>query len=223
MRAQEVRCFARALGCDLERIEVIDLIGGVPSAGQVDGSDIVLLGGSGDYSVATGGPWLAAALEAMASLHDRRKPTFASCWGFQAMAAALGGEVITDLERAELGTIEAQLTEAGAADAVFGGLPQRFDVQIGHQDLVTRLPEHATLLAETDRAPQAFRFDDAPIYCTQFHPELDRAALIERLEAYPMYVEVIAGMSLEQFCAQRTREAPAAGTLLKRFVETVMV
>ena len=43
--------------------------------------------------------WLKASLETMRSLHDLAKPTFASCWGFQAMARAMGGEVIKDLSK----------------------------------------------------------------------------------------------------------------------------
>ena len=39
--------------------------------------------------MARGGPWLPAALDAMVALHETGKPTFASCWGFQAMARAL--------------------------------------------------------------------------------------------------------------------------------------
>ena len=68
------------------------------------------------------------------------KPAFASCWGFQALARALGGEVVTDLVRAEVGTFEIQLTAAGRSDPLFGPLGERFLAQLGHQDVVTRLP-----------------------------------------------------------------------------------
>ena len=69
-------------------------------------------------------------------------------------------------------------------------------------------------------AEQAYTFADIPLYATQFHPELNRAGLIERLEAYPKYVEQIAGIPLPQF-EQQCREAPEANGLLKRFVEVV--
>ena len=99
MREHEVESFSRSLRCKRDHIDVFDLIGGVPSARQLDAVDVVLLGGSGDYSVAKGGPWLPEALEAMRQLHETSKPTFASCWGFQAMARAMGGEVVTDRDR----------------------------------------------------------------------------------------------------------------------------
>ena len=126
MRSQEVDCFAHALHCHASQISVYDLLGGVPSRAEIDAVDMVLLGGSGDYSVAAGGDWLPAALDAMRELYDWNKPTFASCWGFQAMAKALGGDVVTDMNRAELGTLDIRLADQGQADPVFGPLPRVF-------------------------------------------------------------------------------------------------
>ncbi len=228
MRQQEVECFARALQCDRDRIEVIDLMGrecaSVAGAGRVRRADVVLLGGSGDYAVSEGGDWLEPALDAMRGLHARRQPTFATCWGFQALARALGGEVVADPESAEIGTLEVRLTEAGRTDRVFGPLAEvgsTFPAHIGHQDVVSRLPEDAVLLAETDSAPHAYTFRGLPIYCTQFHPELNRTALLERVRQYPKYVETITGLSFDDFAAQRAREAPHAEELIARFVDHV--
>ena len=58
MREQEIACFARALKSEPRQIRVFDLLSGVPSVAQLDEVDVVLLGGSGDYSVAQGGEWL---------------------------------------------------------------------------------------------------------------------------------------------------------------------
>lgn len=222
MRSQEVRCFARALACQVSQIQVFDLLAGAPTLRQLDQADLVLLGGSGDYSVAEGGPWLAAALDAMRELHQAGKPTFASCWGFQAMARALGGEVITDIGRAEVGTIEVQLTDAGKADPVLGGLGERFLAQMGHQDIVVSLPADSILLASTPRVQnQAFCFREKPIYCTQFHPELNREALLQRVWTYPWYIERILGVPLEEF-TENCQESPATDGLLQRFVRQVV-
>jgi GMP synthase (glutamine-hydrolysing) len=221
MRDQEVRCFATSLKCRSEQIEVLDLIHEVPTLERLRRVDMVLMGGSGDYSVAEGGPWLDAALDAMRELYDLGKPTFASCWGFQALARALGGEVITDPQRAEVGTFEIQLTAAGRHDPVIGPLGAAFLGQLGHQDIVTRLPADATLLATSERGVnQAFTFPDKPIYCTQFHPELDRRSLLERANHYPEYVHRVCGVSLAAF-ASLLQESPLANRLLVRFVEHV--
>jgi len=222
MRRHEVECFARCFGCPSEHIEVFDLISGAPSARKLGEADIVLLGGSGDYSVARGGPWLGAALDAMVTLYETKKPTFASCWGFQALARALGGEVVTDHGRAEVGTIWLELTADGETDPVFGPLGKRFQVQIGHEDIVTSLPPQATLLASSERVEnEAFCLEGAPIYATQFHPEIDRRGLIDRLKAYPSYIHLAGAEDLEEL-ERITPETPHTVGILTRFLDVAL-
>jgi GMP synthase (glutamine-hydrolysing) len=222
MRPQEVRCFTRALRCEVSRIATFDLIGGSPSRALIDAADVILLGGSGDYSVVGETPWLTPAFQTLRELHRLGKPTFASCWGCQAFARALGGEVIHDDARAEVGTHEVQLTAAGKADPIFAPLGNTFLAQMGHADRVARLPADAILLASTALVEtQAYRFAGRPIYCTQFHPELNRAALFERLEAYPSYIQRVSGLSVEEF-KRRCCDTPASEAMLRRFVETVL-
>ena len=217
MRAQEVGCFARALRCSKQQIEIFDLLQGAPSQARLAEFDCVLLGGSGDYSVASGGTWLNAAMSTMQTLCETSKPTFASCWGCQAMARAMGGEVITDPERAEIGSVEVELTAEGQADHLFASLGARFFAQMGHQDRIAVLPEGAVRLARSELVEnQAFCFPGKPIYCTQFHPELDRTSLLERLIAYPQYVEQISGLTIEEF-APSCRESPETDRLLYLF------
>jgi GMP synthase (glutamine-hydrolysing) len=221
MRWQEVDCFAEALGCRRRQIRVFDLLSGVPRRGQLDPVDMVLLGGSGHYSAAGQGPWLDRALESMRRLCELDKPTFASCWGFQAMARALGGRVIHDPDRAELGTHQTQLTQAGIGDPIFGPLGKAFLAPMGHTDRVVDLPPGAIHLARSERVEnQAFRLDGRPIYCTQFHPELSRKRLLERVQAYPEYIRISTGMSMQQF-VDACQETPKANALLRRFVQQV--
>ena len=219
MREHEVDCFSRVLECDPENIQTHDLIAGRPSAEQVQAVDAVVIGGSGDFSVAEGGPWLPEALETFVSLFEEAKPTFASCWGFQAFARALGGEVVTDLSRAELGTVQIHLTEVGKRDPIFGPLGTPFSAPMGHQDIVDRLPRDAVLLASSDKVEnQAFTFEDKLIYATQFHPELSTHDLIRRLQTYPSYVKNITGMEIDEF-VRHCRPTPGASTLLHRFAD----
>lgn len=228
MAAQEVRCFARMLDCEISAISVFDLLSAAPSLDALQQPDMLLLGGSGHYSAASdigepGRPrsrseWLERALDTLREIHRLAKPTFASCWGFQAMARAIGGRCVNDLPNAEVGTIELQLTTAGRGDPVFGGLPQTFAAHAGHEDHVIELPSDAELLASSSRVKeQAFRFIGRPIYCTQFHPELDRAAMLERVVAYPEYVARIARISFDDF-VHSVHETPEANSLLRRFV-----
>src|SRR5262245_38022168 len=85
MGPQEVRCFARALGCDESAIEVFDFLGASPSVSRLQSADMLLLGGSGHYSAAGDMEWLDRAFDTLREIYRIAKPTFASCWGFQAM------------------------------------------------------------------------------------------------------------------------------------------
>lgn len=218
MRRHEVDAFARVLDCSSERIGVFDLLAGPLTRARMKTVDMLLLGGSGHYSAADEGEWLERALDSLRLVHDAAKPTFASCWGFQAMARAMGGRVVHDVERAEVGTRKLLLTEAGKADRVFAPLGESFFGQMGHEDRVAELPENSTLLAFSEAVSnQAYRFDDAPIYCTQFHPELTRDDLLVRLENYPEYVSKMAGVSPEEFPQTLKDSTPSEG-ILRRFV-----
>ena len=219
-----IRCASRRfvalpghLGTSTDRIRVFDLLGGPLSRNHLDEVDMILMGGSGHYWVSGEWEWLQRALDSLRLVHDVAKPTFASCWGFQAMARAMGGKVIRDMQRIELETRRLQLTEAGRQDPVFGPLGKTFRGQMGHEDCVEKLPPGTTLLASTDLVEnQAFRFEGKPIYCTQFHPELNRDDLLERVRAYPEYVERTASLTMEQFIAS-CQDTPAAESLLPRF------
>ena len=218
MRAHEVRSFARALHTSEDRIRVFDMLRGRLGREELAQTDLFLLGGSGHYSAAGEGEWLERALDSLRLVHETRQPTFASCWGFQALARALGGRVVKDLSHAEVGTHEVWLTDAGKSDPVFAPLGATFDAQMGHEDRVVELPPGAVRLASSQLVEnQAYRFDDRPIYCTQFHPELRCEDLWERVRTYPEYIERIAGITFERF-VESLAETPEAESLLRRFV-----
>lgn len=221
MRSQELRCFASVLHCSLCQIEVLNALTDTITSAHLARADMVLIGGSGHYSACGADRWLMNTLDGLRLLYESKCPTFASCWGFQALARALGGTVIKDPDNAELGTHEIDLTNHALQDPVFGGLPQRFSAQMGHEDRVVELPEGAIHLARTDRVEyQAYTFADRPIYATQFHPELSIEALMQRVQAYPEYVQLVAGMTIESFCAS-IRPTPDAAELIVRFARTM--
>lgn len=218
MRFNEVAAFAGSVNYAPERITTIDLIHAPPSKEILNKADVVLIGGAGDYSVPEGGSWLAHALDAMRSLYAKRKPVFASCWGFQAVAASLGGSVISDPDLAELGTLKLSLTEDGVRDPVFGSLGVNFLAHVGHNDTVTQLPEGAIRLAGTSLvANHAFRMADAPMYCTQFHSELTRDSMVQRLLTYPQYTKEICGLPVNELI-ETLRETPGANNLIRKFL-----
>jgi len=217
IRLQEIGCFADALQCPEESVTVFDLLSTSLDASHLADIDMVMIGGSGRYSVTSDAAWMHKAMVSLERLLESGKPTFASCWGFQALARAAGGKVIHDLQHAELGTSLVTLTEAGKLDPIFSHLPESFEAYMGHEDRVIEMPPGTTLLASTASvAQQAFRFDGLPVYCTQFHPELTLPSLLSRIEAYPEYCERIAQLPFDVFRRQ-CQAAPQCETLLPRF------
>lgn len=218
IRHHEIQCFAKAANISPDSIQVHDLLQEPITPDILTGIDCIFIGGSGRYSAAHGGDWLEPALESLRRVHGSGIPTFASCWGHQAMARAMGGTVVHAPETAEVGTIQMELTDATKSDPVFRTFNGSFQAQVGHEDTVTNLPPNTTLLASSARCPiHAYRFNDAPVYCTQFHPELERSDLLMRLDAYPEYVESIAGVPLAEF-KQQTQETLEASELIAKFI-----
>ena len=220
MAEHEHACFADALGVQPASIVVHDLLRGVPSDEQLESVDVLLVGGSGDYGVLDDDPFIPKFIDFLADVVvPRAVPTFASCFGFQALVVAAGGEVVKDPLRAEVGTFDIHLTAAGTADPLLGPLAPRFPAQLGHKDRALRLPDDLVHLAGSDRVPfQAVRVRDLPIFATQFHPELDEHANRHRFEAY---IEAYQGSAVEEMdqVLNTLQPTPDATALLPRFVE----
>ncbi|MGB7983499.1 MAG: glutamine-hydrolyzing GMP synthase [Candidatus Nanopelagicales bacterium] len=96
-------------------------------------------------------------------------PVLGICYGFQAMAQALGGEV-DQTGRREFGRTPLAVGEPGA---LFAGLPTELSVWMSHGDSVSRAPEGYMVTAGSAGAPIA-AFENAATRCAgvQFHPEV---------------------------------------------------
>ena len=97
-------------------------------------------------------------------------PVFGMCYGFQAMAQALGGSV----ERtglAEYGSTPASISDTSST--LFNGQPAEQSVWMSHGDAVAAAPEGMSVTASTANAPVAAFEDDARrLYGVQWHPEV---------------------------------------------------
>jgi len=98
-------------------------------------------------------------------------PVLGLCYGFQAMAGALGGEVAPDGTR-EYG--RTQLTVATDDQGVLHqGLPGRHPVWMSHGDSVVRAPAGFTVTASSAHASvAAFENLDRRLAGVQYHPEV---------------------------------------------------
>ena len=95
--------------------------------GRVRSFDALMIGGSGDFYVSQRNmSHLDASLGFLGEVCGEGLPLFASCFGYQCLVEALGGEIIHDPDNTEVGTYEVSLTEEGCADELFGQLPSTF-------------------------------------------------------------------------------------------------
>jgi GMP synthase (glutamine-hydrolysing) len=218
-------CFRESLGIDLGDLIPHDLLAGPPDAEVMESVDCVLVGGSGDFSVAETieERWLADFVDFMARLVDRKVPTFASCFGFQALVLAGGGKVESDGSRAEVGTFELQVTPEGANDRLFWSLAPSFHAQVGHKDHATVLPSGVVHLATSERSTyQAITIPGKPIYATQFHPELSRDRNEERFRHYRDAYTGAGLVDPPDTVLASFRETEPSSALMPLFVEKVL-
>lgn len=96
-------------------------------------------------------------------------PVFGICYGFQAMAAALGG-VVSQTGKSEFGRTEVNVDPSAK---IFANLPTKQSVWMSHGDAVTQAPAGFTVCAVTQDTPIA-AFEDASgkLAGVQFHPEV---------------------------------------------------
>ncbi len=185
MKLQEQQCFLERCRLDRHQIIPLNVLDDSLDPSVVEDFDVMMIGGAGAFSAVNDYDWMDPLLELVRHAVDVGLPTFGSCWGHQVIARALGGEVIYDVARAELGCREVTLTRQGRDDILFRDFPDRFLANMGHHDRVTRLPPGAIELARSRSQPnQAFRLEGKPVYGTQFHSELDAEREKERLLIY---------------------------------------
>lgn len=133
---------------------------------------------SGSASSTYGGEmWIQRSEEFLRKAADREVPMYGICFGHQLLAQAFGGKVEKCPRGWELGTVPFLVDPEARDDPLFAGLPEEFEVQQSHGDIVSELPVGAVCLGSSSHWPiQAFRLGDK-ICGTQFHPEFTRAIM----------------------------------------------
>jgi GMP synthase (glutamine-hydrolysing) len=122
--------------------------------------------------VLSGGPasvYVEGAPQIDGSLFESGIPIFGICYGFQAMAQALGGSV------EKTGNSEFGRTKftADQSSKLFAGLDSSFDVWMSHGDSVIEAPNGFQTIGRTNVTPvAAFENQDGTLAGVQFHPEV---------------------------------------------------
>ena len=134
--------------------------------------------------VLSGGPqsvYAPGAPQVDPALFTTGTPTFGMCYGFQAMASALGGEV----RRTGLSEFGRTSVHVGEGGALLDALPPNFRAWMSHGDAVYAPPPGFTCLATSDGSPvAAFEDLDRGLAGVQWHPEVGHSehgqAVLER-------------------------------------------
>jgi GMP synthase (glutamine-hydrolysing) len=156
-RVREARVYSEIVPHDTS---VAELLARRPAA--------IILSGGPSSVYADGAPNVAA------ELFRAGVPTFGICYGFQAMARALGG-VVDKTGTREYGGTDLAVRESSST--LFAGTPAAQSVWMSHGDSVVAAPEGFLVSASTNGTPvAAFEDDERRLYGVQYHPEVLHSA-----------------------------------------------
>jgi GMP synthase (glutamine-hydrolysing) len=145
--------------------------------------------------ILTGGPATVfdpGAPQVPPALFELGVPILGICYGFQAMAQALGGQV-EPCEPSEFGRTTARVLDQGA---LLVGLPAEFQVWMSHGVSVAAPPPGFRALATTDGSPVAAMESPARgLYGVQWHPEVLHSQYGRELIA--QFLHTIAGLGAD--------------------------
>ncbi|MDO5671573.1 MAG: glutamine-hydrolyzing GMP synthase [Actinomycetaceae bacterium] len=129
------------------------------------------------------------------ALFEAGVPVLGICYGFQAMAAALGG-VVGQTGTREYGKTEVSLSNIAEGDVpkLLAGTPDEQQVWMSHGDAVTKAPEGFVVSAGSAETPIAAFEDTARGLCgVQWHPEVKHSVYGQKVLENFLYQ--VAGLS----------------------------
>jgi GMP synthase-like glutamine amidotransferase len=176
--------------------------------------DGYVIGGS-PASVNDADPWIAELLAFIRELHAAKTPTVGCCFGHQAIAKALGGEVGRNPGGWGFGVAPTHFAEqfawmqpAAATLALYAA----------HSEQVTEVPKQAIVAGGDAFCPAASLLVGGHFFTTEYHPEMTQDFFIGLTHAFEKYIgSDVAAKAREE------AEQPAQGALfaewMARFLE----
>lgn len=191
----------------------------------IDDYDALFVGGSSDASVLNVEDYLFVphCKNLIRYCFDKNIPVLASCFGFQIAMEELGGKVILDKENMEMGIYPINLHPEAKDDPLLYDYPDSFCAVSGHKERANKIPSDCILLASSELCPyHIVKFINKPIYCFQFHPEVDKKDLLTRITRYQMrYLD--SSEKLQQIIDESTHETPYSNKIVKDFIDRVVM
>ncbi len=114
-------------------------------------------------------PWVGPLLDFIRAVDAARQPLIGLCFGHQAVARALGGQVARNPAGWGLGTAP---THWPAARPWMQPAQSTTTLMAAHNEQVTRMPEGAECLGGSDFCPIGSMQIGQHIWTTQYHPEM---------------------------------------------------
>jgi GMP synthase (glutamine-hydrolysing) len=190
---------------------------------KLSGYDGMVITGS-PRSLVEPEPWMDDAATFVRQANDAGVPVMGVCFGHQLVGYAFGGRVRMNPNGWEVGTVDVEVTDEGARDPLFAGLPRTLQVNQSHRDEVGTLGEGTRVLAAGAHTPhQAIAVGDH-VRGVQFHPEMN-AGVIQRIIAHRRLLllddaqkRARAGFCVDRLIAAAT-DTPDAEKVLRNFVD----
>ena len=224
VREEEYESFVLYSGLSKSQIDILNVFDTPTfSPNVIKGYDALMVGGASEASVSEKDKYPFVDYGEKLLLHclDKNIPVFASCFGFQLAVIALGGSLTKDEKDFEMGVITIRLTKAAQEDPLFKHLSGSFPAISVHQEKTLQAPKGCIALAYTDVCCHSFRVKDKPFWTFQFHPEVDKKTLIERLTIFKkQYTQD--DDHLKSILATAA-ETPESNGLVQKFVEKILL
>ena len=187
VRREEHLSFAHQARLEPAQIDVLNVFDSPRfSATAAESYDALFVGGASEASVLEPETYgfVPDCCELLCHARESGQPVFASCFGFQLAVIAFGGTIVRDVSDFEMGTVPIRLAEEALRDPILRDTPDGFLAVSVHRERAHAAPQDCITLAYTDACCHVFRVSGKPFWAFQFHPEVDRATLIERLTVF---------------------------------------